>query len=414
MAVSMTITPEPAHTPPRVRIDLDTGTVGNAFSDITVFRDGQPIRSSAPVGSELSLVYDYDAPYGEPVTYTATGFDSGFTSVLDEDWANLTGWTNEGGAAVAGGKLSAGAVFRSQTPTDQLVIHNAHLLVGAMAYLNGLETVFRVVGNGTTITVQGYLAGSLIWSVPTQPGTGDWVLVDNHVESTAGTWTLPTGPDSSGLVLECQAVVPAFELLNHSTPVPFSVSAAPATLDATEAWLIHPTDPDLSVELTTTVNGRRRRDRIWVDATSAQQVTYPAQRTVYAPLGRPRQVPVTYGDRRPGQWSLVVHTPRDVDRAAMRSLLTDQAPLLLRTPPGFGWDLDDDWYSVDDVDDSRVVDLPSKNPRIFSLPLIPVDEPVLFQGAQWTWADVGATYATWADLEAAYATWLAVLAGPGA
>lgn len=182
---------------------------------------------------------------------------------------------------------------------------------------------------------------------------------------------------------------------------------ASATLSPSDPWLIHPINPDLSLQL----SHSNATTQLYVTVDSAQEVTYDEQRTLFAPLGRSRQVPVTYGNRRPGDWSLVLFAPTIALRDAVLSTLTDQSPLLLRKPSTSPWDMPDDWYSVGQVTDERFNDSETGTRRTLTLPLTPVDQPVLTQGAQWTYSDGLIANPTYADSQIAYPTYLDRLVG---
>lgn len=72
----LTVTPEPRHSPPRVRIQVSGAT--NA-ADVVITRTGPDNRAVVvrtagplPLSSGQGLVYDHEAPFGVRVTYTAT------------------------------------------------------------------------------------------------------------------------------------------------------------------------------------------------------------------------------------------------------------------------------------------------------------------------------------------------------
>lgn len=73
----MVVTAEPTGTAPadrpRMRIALNTGDPDAVFLSLSIRRDGQPLRAEIPVGVTDPFVFDYEAPFGRPVTYTATG-----------------------------------------------------------------------------------------------------------------------------------------------------------------------------------------------------------------------------------------------------------------------------------------------------------------------------------------------------
>lgn len=76
---TLTVTPEPANVPPRVRIDIDDAS--GALTEVTVRRldpDGRyrNVRTSddaaLPLDGGAATIYDYEAPFGQPVTYSLT------------------------------------------------------------------------------------------------------------------------------------------------------------------------------------------------------------------------------------------------------------------------------------------------------------------------------------------------------
>jgi hypothetical protein len=77
--ITVTPTVELSNTPPRVRLNVaDTGTP--AFTSTTITRlnpDGttSPVRTTdggpVPISGGTGLVYDYEAPYGQAVTYSS-------------------------------------------------------------------------------------------------------------------------------------------------------------------------------------------------------------------------------------------------------------------------------------------------------------------------------------------------------
>jgi hypothetical protein len=75
--LTLTVTPQPDNNPPRVRIDVDDNT--GAVTSLTVRRldpDGRyrKVRTSddapLPLDGGNATVFDYEAPFGAPVTYT--------------------------------------------------------------------------------------------------------------------------------------------------------------------------------------------------------------------------------------------------------------------------------------------------------------------------------------------------------
>ena len=173
-------------------------------------------------------------------------------------------------------------------------------------------------------------------------------------------------------------------------------------------WLLHPASPSLSVCVQTV---DWRDDGVNIALQTKQQTSRPAVSTAHTIVGRPRPVVITTGDRQDGLWSLVLYTNTTVDRDSVIALITDQTPLLLRSPTEIDFDLPDGWYSVGDVTEDRVYEPLVYPHKVITLPLQPVDEPVVHRGVTNTWADVLTRYATWQDVLDGNDTWLDVLAG---
>ncbi|MGB3413623.1 MAG: hypothetical protein WBA28_02795, partial [Microbacteriaceae bacterium] len=92
------ITVSPLETPPGFRIDLDAGE-NKTFTQARVRRDGVLIRNQPTTGGRLLSLFDYEAPFGVPVTYTVQAQVSEvvtFDPVYVKDWANTSGWSNVG------------------------------------------------------------------------------------------------------------------------------------------------------------------------------------------------------------------------------------------------------------------------------------------------------------------------------
>lgn len=419
MAVTILATPEAGNLPPRMRLDLDSGDPDAVFDSLVIRRNGQVIRAEAVTGSPVSVLYDYDCPFGTPVTYTAEGSTSGVVVLRDETWPNLTGWTTVAGTpAVASNHLVSGRVSRTLTGTFpasgriRIADHALAMTFGPFTLDTDFEDTNRILQlfindaadeflNATYVTYNSLGEVVITW------GDGQ-VTITSPEDSSSVSETIAYGT----IPLEASAMGP-FTLSEVVGSDSFDASSGVVQLDVTEAWLIHPVNLGLSVCVSTRAQGGRF-DRIYVEDGSGEKVTYPSQREVFAVLGRRRKVPVTYGDRHDGEWTLVLRVPRPEDRTAMRSLLQDQSPILFQFPPSFPWDLDAGWYSVDDVDDDRVTGSSTGTTRSMTLPLTPVDQPVLTPESQWTYADDLLRNPTYADSLAEFPTYLDRLVGPTA
>lgn len=67
---TLTLTAEPGTIPPRVKIEISTGSAAT-ITALDLRRDGEPVRSLPSLGLSTVVIYDYEASYGVPVTYTA-------------------------------------------------------------------------------------------------------------------------------------------------------------------------------------------------------------------------------------------------------------------------------------------------------------------------------------------------------
>jgi sugar lactone lactonase YvrE len=178
MLFTVTAEPTPVDGPPRMRLDLDTQDSMSTFTSITVRRDDVLIRAVAPVGSSVSVVYDYDAPYDTDVTYTVEAQVVTVTPGFTEDWTNLLSWT----ATVAGWSVSSG---KATSSTDGAMI--TRTVSGTLGSLDSLDVDWTTVkvldaadvvlaqvevigdhlvltGNGEPVTSAGSGAFSLVFS----------------------------------------------------------------------------------------------------------------------------------------------------------------------------------------------------------------------------------------------------------
>ncbi|HEY3481031.1 MAG TPA: hypothetical protein VGL02_19220 [Streptomyces sp.] len=104
-------------------------------------------------------------------------------------------------------------------------------------------------------------------------------------------------------------------------------------------------------------------------------------RGVFAIIGRPKAVVVTSGVRQDPAGELTVYTDSATETADMLALLADGSPLLLRTPPGYGWD-PLTWIAVGDVVEVPWRDFDGDDGRReFRLPYVEVDSPTTVSGA---------------------------------
>jgi hypothetical protein len=411
--------------PPRVRIDVGTGDPSKPFTSLTILRDGKPIREQPFIGGSEVVAFDYEAPFGVPVTYSAVGEIATMSTVYATTWANLTDWTTTfGDPAVAGGRFYAasGTVARAARPITALSRGRLTVQTGSIGpaefslrTFTGCDVVLQKFGPG---------GGSSGWTVMygnygingVNVGTGAVVMTFDQngvsVDTTAGSWYVPrSGPSPE--VLEGVAVragAPASRLsgftVEEYATATFNASTV-ITPAFTGTWLIHPSRPALSCQ----IDGDDVSDVRFIDASSGESMEAAAQRTVHRPIGRRKAVVITSGPRQADEWTLVIGTETLPAKKAVRALVDDQTPLLLRSPADIGRELPDDWYSVGDYSVTRPESPVVSEAATLMLPLTPVDEPVVRQGALWTSGDVLLAYATAQEVLYAFDTALELLIG---
>lgn len=186
----------------------------------------------------------------------------------------------------------------------------------------------------------------------------------------------------------------------HSVEGPVSATGVVRLVTA-GAYLIHPVRA-LSVCIDV---GNWRNDGVNISGESAQSTSRPARQSRFDPPSRTRSVVFRAGPRMAASWTLVLLTPRLVDRDAIEAILTDQSPLLLRVPAGMPVDLPDGWYQAGDIDVGRVTERLDREVRKITMPLVPCERPPEAVGDVWTWQTLEDSFETWADVESTFESW---------
>jgi len=410
------IAQQPVDEPPRVHIEAGTDDPAKSFTSLEIFRDGKLIREQPFIGGSSAVVDDYESPFGVSVTYSAVGTMATFSSFFTEAWSSLSGWTTDSGTpSVSGSHLGGGGVRRplvapAEGRLDCQGLKRTGSFDEAGITLSSPAGLFLVVKNQLG---PGFHWGESQKSVSglDSPFNVVWDTNGATLTTVDGTWSIAgTPPASTTLLLQVVGSASFVEDFAITTPtnLPFNDSWT-ITPAFQGTWLIHPSSPSLSCRIDSgqTTNQALR----FVEARSGESKTSRAVRTVHRPPGRRRAVVHTHGPREADDWTLVVGAPTISAKNDIRALIDDQTPLLLRSPADAGWDLPDGWYSVGDVDFNRLEKPVANQLVLIPLPLTPVDEPIVRQGALWTWGDVLLRYATWRELLADNPTWLDVLAG---
>jgi len=156
MLFTVTAEPAPLEEPPRMRLDLDTEDLMSTFTSIVVRRDGVPIRAVAPLGSSVSVVYDYDAPYDQACVYTVDAEVLTVTPGFIETWSNLSSWT----ATVAGWSASPGTATSS---TDGATItRTAAGTIGSLDSLDVDWTTVRILDASDVVIATASVVGNQV------------------------------------------------------------------------------------------------------------------------------------------------------------------------------------------------------------------------------------------------------------
>lgn len=384
-----------------------------------MLRDGRPIRQQPAVGGLTeTFTYDYEAPFGRPVTYSVTGkTTSGWVELFSEDWSDLSGWTTlSGSPAVSGGWLTSGVVYRGDVvPSSgafQIVLEDETVLdPTGVGWVGASSAAVSLAGGGTMLSLRaldsGLVAGE--YHIPVDAGKPIVLSFNNDrtaVTLTQGSSSVTKPPLPFGYWLDAEGPVGGF-----SVGIPGSVNdvsdVKATTLNVSAAYLIHPVTPTLSTPIETFTTGGDIR----VADTTDQTRTHAARQAVYQPDGRRESVVYPLGPRSAGAWTLTLNTRTLDARNRVMQLLDDQAPLLLRSPADAGWDLPDGWYAVGDVESSRPVNIAGHQWRQISLPLTRVAEPPVQLAPPLTWGDLKLRGFTWGDLLNGGFTWHDLLMG---
>lgn len=177
-----------------------------------------------------------------------------------------------------------------------------------------------------------------------------------------------------------------------------STMSSPVTVGETQAWLINPGVPEISMPIDFYVG-------------SFAEEEWGVRQGIFWPMGR--ETPVVQSDgvlRAPASSvTVVIDTPDELTR--LKTLLRDAGTLLLNVPPSLGLGVDTAYISVGAPRNRRISDIGSDPHRAVDLPYLVVDRPAGGTQAERTLVDLLA-YPSLASLAAAYDTLFDVLAGP--
>lgn len=177
-------------------------------------------------------------------------------------------------------------------------------------------------------------------------------------------------------------------------------TSQPATLTPTPAaiWAIHPTNPILSMPIDQAVFAA-------MGIGQAGDLVYAAQATQHRILGSKLPLLTKVGTRLAAGWSLDLTTMTLSERTQLLAMVDDETPLLIRAPAAWGWAIDEGYYAVGDVTESRRLQYGPETSRSVKLPLQKVQPPAGVQQSSWSWGSLMNAYADWPSVQAAFADW---------
>lgn len=176
-----------------------------------------------------------------------------------------------------------------------------------------------------------------------------------------------------------------------------NVFVAVPVLATSQARLIHPGVPSLSVKLPT-----------WHQDSPRGSDTGEAQHII---LGRKNPQIITDGQRKGYAYQGTIRSQTEQQNAAIRAILDGSVPLLLQVVYPFTGVGQWEYVSVGHVDEDRATEQFGDPRRVFRLTFTVVDRPVGGVAAQRTIADVAVEVGTVTDLAAKYATNTGLLTG---
>lgn len=255
------------------------------------------------------------------------------------------------------------------------------------------------VGNGD-IRVYNNTTGALVKTIPTTAGSTVARIIAMTPARTAF-WAFNVY--WADRVALSGAVVDDVKVETYGGASNITESTNAIILAPSEAWIIHPATPAKSIPI----------DRDDLDKTNLETIGAVTQRstaTVHEILGQQKAIHVKTGPRRAAELVLALTTETVADRKQIEFLLADETPLLIRIPPSWGVDFDDDFYAVGDVGIERAMQLYGINARVFTLPLRAVESPIVgVENVGWSWAALAAEFASWDAVELAFVSWADLL-----
>lgn len=454
---SVQVVANPSFTPPRnqITVSVPAGTVMKNPKLLRITNGvSSLVRSQPGAGLDTRTVYDYEMPYDVPCTYEfVTDYINPVgTTVWDETWASLSAWvtgssgspaTSDSAWSVSGGKLvwtgpnpdaSLHDIYRTVTagsyrvtiasmavtnpgggtltaavtftPSPLLAKYDTRPILQLQPTTGGTLTVVAAYPNGPSVTTATSISTA-------SPITIDFLGNSISVSGTGGSWSSQqayTTTNFNYVHVQAQAgtagatfTVGEIKLTTYPTATHLDELSSPTTISPAAPWLIHPSNPGLSIPLGS-------KDRSAATLRTLGDVTNVSQVTEHQILGQQFPITTTSGPRMGNRLQVVVGVRTATQEKALMGLLADGTPLLFRAPAAYPIGLEEGFYSVGDVTRARIAQRLGDPLRNFTLPLTAVQSPIVtVQNTGWSWAMLAAQFPTWQAVAAAFNTWADVL-----
>lgn len=430
--MTVTVVASPLFTPPRNEITVSVPS-GNVMTNPVLSRivDGvaEQVRTQPDAGFDTRTMFDYEMPYDVPCTYEfVTDYINPVGSTIwDETWANLSAWSFTNSThSVSGGKLvftpagniGSNTIARSMSAGVYRVVISSLAQTGATTGSFSSSSVRLGIGIVfiLNVTADGYVSvydpnanrRTKTTITASQPITVDMLPNTVLISGTGGTWTSARFIDNgiSEIDVACYApngtetfTVGEIKITSYPVPTHSDELSSPVAISPLQPWLIHPSNPGLSMPLSST-------DRSAVAIRSVGEVVNASAITEHQILGQSLPITTTSGPRFGAKYQLGLMSRTAVQERALMGLVADGTPLLFRAPFIYPIGIEEGFYAVGDVSRTRLADRLGDETRFFTLPLTRVQSPIVnVQNTGWSWAALAAQFATWADVAAAFATW---------
>lgn len=429
--MTITVVPNPSNTPPRNEITVAV-PAGQIMTNPALYRIVGGVATLTPTqpsgGLDTRIVYDYESPYDQPVVYQfATNYfdPAGISTVWDETWANLSAWSGStsswgvfGGTAQATVTGGAPAISRALSGGKYRVTCAALSISGfsvsaaansGIFLMSGSTVMLQIApksGGGLQLIRNGAVTSTSVSS--SAPFTIDLSGTTIVISGTGGSTSLPVNATITSIQLA--AAGPATTTVGRLTVSAYGTvnsltnTAAAATLSPAAPWLIHPSNPGLSMPVSS-------KNRSTAMIRTLGEVSNASQVTEHQILGQQLPITTTSGPRMGNKLQVVVGVRTAAQEQALMGLLADGTPILFRAPAGYPIGLEEGYYSIGDITRGRLSQRLGDTMRDFTLPLTQVQRPaVTVQNAGWSWAALAAQFSTWQAVAAAFNTWADVAA----